>query len=260
MASNPQHSVVRSALSVAAAAGAVFTLVKLCGARITITIGDKDSATPAPAKEQNITAPVRTCTEISLGDRASSGSDYQAKDSSGDTDDGSDNFFSPVLRRYESKHQLAQCTVKGEHMESAVDEAKEGLMKGEGGPFGACIVQDGKVIARAHNMVLQTNDPTAHAEVTCIRKASSRLGRFDLSDCVLYTSCEPCPMCYGAIHWAKIPVCVYAADRNDAAKAGFDDAFIYDAIKGTAKEEHVKMVHCPCHRAVDVFGQKYDSY
>jgi len=77
---------------------------------------------------------------------------------------------------------------------------------------------------------------------------------------VLYTSCEPCPMCYGAIHWAKIPVCVYAADRNDAAKAGFDDAFIYDAIKGTAKEEHVKMVHIPSEGAVDVFGHRYDSY
>jgi hypothetical protein len=85
-------------------------------------------------------------------------------------------------------------------MDMAVEEACEGIIKGEGGPFGAVIVQDGLVVARAHNTVLQTNDPTAHAEVTCIRKAAARLGRFDLSDCVLYTSCYPCPMCFGAMH------------------------------------------------------------
>lgn len=256
MPSDTQHSVVRTALSVAAAAGAVFTLVKLCGARITITIGGeaKGGAPAVTTPKGQSMSNAESFRLVDLNCRTSSGSDYQTKDSS-DSDDG------PDLQRYESKHRLAECTViKGEHMDAAVDEAREGLLKGEGGPFGACIVRDGEVIARAHNMVLQTNDPTAHAEVTCIRKASSRLGRFDLSDCVLYTSCEPCPMCYGAIHWAKIPVCVYAADRDDAAKAGFDDAFIYDAIKGTAKEEHVKMVHCPCDGAVDVFGQKYDSY
>ena len=85
-------------------------------------------------------------------------------------------------------------------MDIAVQQSVEGVTRGEGGPFGACITKDGQIIARAHNMVLQTNDPTAHAEVTCIRKACAHLGRFDLSDCVIYSSCEPCPMCYGAIH------------------------------------------------------------
>lgn len=263
MASNSQHSVARTALSMAAAAGAVFTLVKLCGARITITIGaeanNNNGQTVVPTPKQQNTVADSFCVAHPTCRAYSTASDYLAKDSAAETeDDGSSD--SPQLRRYESKHKFTGCTVQGAHMDAAVEEAREGLRKGEGGPFGCCIVRDGKVVARAHNMVLQTNDPTAHAEVTCIRKASSRLGRFDLSDCVLYTSCEPCPMCFGAIHWAKIPVCVYAADRNDAAKAGFDDAFIYDAIKGTAEEEHVKLVRCPCTGAVEVFGQTFDAY
>jgi guanine deaminase len=117
---------------------------------------------------------------------------------------------------------------KNNFMDIAVAEAIDGVGKGEGGPFGAVIIDGkGNVVARAHNMVLQSNDPTAHAEVTCIRKACAKLGRFDLSDCTIYSSCEPCPMCYGAIHWAKLPECKFAATAQDAAKAGFDDKFIY---------------------------------
>jgi guanine deaminase len=146
-------------------------------------------------------------------------------------------------------------------MDMAVEEAAEGVVKGEGGPFGAVITQNDKVIARAHNMVLQTNDPTAHAEVVAIRKAASRLGRFDLSDCVLWTSCEPCPMCYGSVFWAKIPICKYAATAQDAAKAGFDDQFIYDSIRNVeGTEEYCKFDHVPHKGAIDVFNANYDMY
>ena len=97
------------------------------------------------------------------------------------------------------------------------------------------------IISSAHNEVVKTNDPTAHAEVTALRKASSILGRFDLSDCEIYSSCEPCPMCFAAIHWAKIKKLYYGSTRQDAANIDFDDQYIYDVIKGTAKELHVEV-------------------
>mmetsp|Transcript_12605 Transcript_12605/g.18856 ORF Transcript_12605/g.18856 Transcript_12605/m.18856 type:complete len:168 (+) Transcript_12605:83-586(+) len=146
-------------------------------------------------------------------------------------------------------------------MDIAVQEAQEGVKRGEGGPFGAVIVnKKGEIVARAHNMVLQTNDPTAHAEVTVIRKASARLGRFDLSDCTIYSTCEPCPMCFGAIHWAKIPVCVYGATAKDAAEAGFDDAFIYNAIRKTTTEKKVDMRQQNHKGAVEVMKLEYSLY
>jgi len=147
------------------------------------------------------------------------------------------------------------------YMDLAVQEAREGVTRGEGGPFGAVIVdKNGEVVARAHNMVLQTNDPTAHAEVTCIRKACAKMGKFDLSDCKIYSTCEPCPMCFGAIHWAKLPVCVYGATAQDAAKAGFDDAFIYNAIRKTSKEEKVQMKQQQHNGAVEVMKMEYNLY
>lgn len=148
-------------------------------------------------------------------------------------------------------------------MDVAVEEAAVGVVKGEGGPFGACIVgPDGRIIARAHNMVLQQNDPTAHAEITCIRNACARLGRFDLSDCVIYSSCEPCPMCYGAIHWAKLPECKYASTSEDAAAAGFDNQFIYDAIRGISEENKrgCNFSHEPHKGAKAVFRAEYSLY
>lgn len=116
-------------------------------------------------------------------------------------------------------------------MRLAAEEARIGVLRGDGGPFGAVIVRHGEVIAAAHNTVVSSNDPTAHAEVNAIRLASARLGRFDLSDCELYTSCEPCPMCLAAIHWARIPVVYQGATRADAAEAGFDDQFLYDVFE-----------------------------
>jgi guanine deaminase len=111
----------------------------------------------------------------------------------------------------------------------AIDVALEG-MKAGGGPFGAVITRNGELISCTNNKVVLTHDPTAHAEVLAIREAASKLNTHDLSDCTLYTSCEPCPMCFGAIYWAGIKTVVYACDRHDAETAGFSDSFIYDEI------------------------------
>jgi guanine deaminase len=117
----------------------------------------------------------------------------------------------------------------------AVEEADKGLTKRDGGPFGAVIVCKGKVIAKAHNEVRKLNDPTAYAEIMAIRKASKKLKRFDLSDCELYTTCEPCPMCFAAIHWAGIKKVYYGACSKDAAKIGFDDKLLYEVLNGKKK-------------------------
>ncbi|MFH1133455.1 MAG: nucleoside deaminase [Nanoarchaeota archaeon] len=121
----------------------------------------------------------------------------------------------------------------------AAKEAEQGVRLGHGGPFGAVIVRKGRIIAKGHNRVIVTNDPSAHAEIVAIRAATKKLGRFDLSDCELYTSCEPCPMCLAAIHWAKMRTLFYGATRKDAARIGFDDNIIYDLIKGKAKKTQV---------------------
>ncbi|EME27615.1 guanine deaminase [Galdieria sulphuraria] len=113
----------------------------------------------------------------------------------------------------------------------------QGLSSGDGGPFGAVIVLDGKVIVQEHNRVLSSNDPTAHAEVVAIRKACQILKTLQLQDCFLYASCQPCPMCFGAIHWSRIASCRYAATSKDAAQAGFDDQLLYDKLSHATQEE-----------------------
>lgn len=115
-----------------------------------------------------------------------------------------------------------------EFMKKALEIASGNASTQGGGPFGAVIVKDGKVVSAAGNTVTPDNDPTAHAEVNAIRNACKELKTFDLSGCVLYTSCEPCPMCLSASYWARIGRIYFAAGRDDAAKAGFSDAFIYD--------------------------------
>ena len=115
-------------------------------------------------------------------------------------------------------------------MQRAVDLAVENVRENWGGPFGAIVVCDGVVIAEGANAVTSLNDPTAHAEVLAIRRACQSLGRFELRDCELYTSCEPCPMCLGAIYWARLGRLWYACTKEDAAAAGFDDSFIYQQI------------------------------
>ena len=120
-------------------------------------------------------------------------------------------------------------------------EAIKGVKKGQGGPFGAVIVKNNKIIAKAHNTVVSGNDPTAHAEMNAIRKAAKKLKTCNLSDCELYSSCEPCPMCFSAIYWARIKKVYYVATRNDAAKAGFDDANFYEILSGK-KKASTKMI------------------
>ncbi|MGP1473694.1 MAG: nucleoside deaminase [Prevotella intermedia] len=109
-------------------------------------------------------------------------------------------------------------------------ELSENSVRNGGGPFGAVIAKDGEIVAEGSNKVTIDNDPTAHAEVCSIRNACQKLGTFDLSGCVIYTSCEPCPMCFGAIYWAHLDKIYYANDRKDAGKIGFDDDFIYKEI------------------------------
>jgi guanine deaminase len=116
-------------------------------------------------------------------------------------------------------------------MQLAAEEGSKNIQSGEGGPFGAVIVREGEVIACARNKVLATNDPTMHAEMIAIRQACEKLGRFDLSDCEIYSTCQPCPMCMGAIFWARIPKLYYGASDSDAETIGFSDKFIYDAIR-----------------------------
>lgn len=122
-------------------------------------------------------------------------------------------------------------------MRRAIALSEESVAKG-GGPFGAVISRHGVIIAEASNSVTIDNDPTAHAEVNCIRRAAERLGTFDLSGCEIFTSCEPCPMCLGAIYWAHLDKIYYANDRKDAAAIGFDDDFIYREIALDPQQRH----------------------
>ena len=115
-------------------------------------------------------------------------------------------------------------------MKAAVNAALEGMNKNEGGPFGCIVVKDGKIIGRGNNKVTSTNDPTAHAEVNAIREACKKLNSFQLEGCEIYTSCEPCPMCLGAIYWARLDKVYYGSNQIDASDIGFDDEFIYKEI------------------------------
>ena len=117
-----------------------------------------------------------------------------------------------------------------EFMREAIALSKQNVVKGLGGPFGAVIVKDGIIVAKSANKVTTTNDPTAHAEIATIRLACKKLNTFNLEGCVFYTSCEPCPMCLGAVYWARLDKMYYANTKQNAADIGFDDAFIYDEI------------------------------
>ena len=116
-------------------------------------------------------------------------------------------------------------------MQAAIKLAEDGMERGDGGPFGAVVILNGEIIGRGWNQVIKLNDPTAHAEVMAIRDACKYLNNFQLDDCELYTSCEPCPMCLGAIYWARPRNIYYACNHDDAAEVGFDDSFIYKEIE-----------------------------
>jgi len=115
-------------------------------------------------------------------------------------------------------------------MTEAVNAALKGMNNNEGGPFGCIVVKNGQIVGRGNNKVTSTNDPTAHAEVNAIRDACKNLDSFQLDGCEIYTSCEPCPMCLGAIYWARPDKVYYGSNQSDAANIGFDDAFIYEEI------------------------------
>lgn len=140
-----------------------------------------------------------------------------------------------------------------EYMQKAIEKSRENLSGGAGGPFGAVIVRGGEIIAAAHNRVLETNDPTMHAEIAAIRMACAKLGTFDLSDCVLYTSCEPCPMCLSAMMWAKIRTFYYGCTREDAAGIGFDDKAMYDYLAGDQNAMDIHAERMNHEEAVRVF-------
>lgn len=119
--------------------------------------------------------------------------------------------------------------------------AREGMTTNQGGPFGSLVVRDGEIVGRGFNQVTSTNDPTAHAEVVAVRDACRNLGTFQLEGCTLYASCEPCPMCLGAIYWARPSRIVYGAFHSDAAGAGFDDQFIYEELDKPREDRKIPM-------------------
>lgn len=138
-------------------------------------------------------------------------------------------------------------------MQRAIELAREGMDAGAGGPFGSVVVRDGEIIAEGYNGVTSNNDPTAHAEVTAIRKACQKLGTFQLEDCEIYTSCEPCPMCLGAIYWARPKAVYYACSREDAAAIDFDDQLIYDEIDAGIENRQIPFKQIQREEALGVF-------
>ncbi len=144
-------------------------------------------------------------------------------------------------------------------MQRAIELAIENVRSGRGGPFGAVIVKDGAVIAEGTNIVTSSNDPTAHAEVTAIREACHKLGSFQLEGCELYTSCEPCPMCLGAIYWARPARVFYGASAGDASAAQFDDAFIFREIAQPARLRKIPMTQVMRDEALAAFRAWLDK-
>lgn len=140
-------------------------------------------------------------------------------------------------------------------MKRAIELAQEGMNSNAGGPFGAVVVKDGKIIAEGFNRVTSTNDPTAHAEVTAIREACKKLGTFQLDDCIIYTSCEPCPMCLGAIYWSRPKAVFYGCDKLDAAKIDFDDQFIYEELDKNIGDRTIKFVQILQNEAQVAFNE-----
>jgi len=138
-------------------------------------------------------------------------------------------------------------------MARAIQLSLENVLSGSGGPFGAVIVKNGNVVAEATNRVTATNDPTAHAEVLAIRQACQKLGLFELKGCDLYTSCEPCPMCLGAIYWARIDKVYFGSLAADAAKAGFDDSAIYAEIAQSRAAREIPMIQMMREEALAAF-------
>lgn len=142
-----------------------------------------------------------------------------------------------------------------EYMGVAIDLALNGMRNNEGGPFGAIVVKDNKIIGRGNNCVTSLNDPTAHAEVMAIRDACRNINSFQLEGCIIYTSCEPCPMCLGAIYWARPQKVFFGCTRNDAAEINFDDDFIYQELSVPISNRKIPMLPLQREYALTVFAE-----
>ncbi len=140
-------------------------------------------------------------------------------------------------------------------MRKAIDLAIDNVRSGQGGPFGAVVVRQGKILAEGTNRVTSLNDPTAHAEVVAIREACRILGSFELAGCEIYASCEPCPMCLGAIYWARLVRVYFAGTRKDAAEAGFDDEFVYQQIQLPIAARKIPMIRLMREQALEAFEE-----
>src|SRR5665647_59708 len=140
-------------------------------------------------------------------------------------------------------------------MQEAILLSQLGMINNEGGPFGCVIVKGDKIVGRGNNKVICNNDPTAHAEVIAIRDACKNLGTFQLDDCEIYTSCEPCPMCLGAIYWARPKVIYYANNREDAADIGFDDSMIYEEMKVEIDDRKIPILSLSREDALKIFKE-----
>lgn len=161
-----------------------------------------------------------------------------------------------VIQVYLTSHRYMKVNKEDEKfMKMAIALSLHNVTQSLGGPFGAVIVKNGKLIAKSANKVTTTNDPTAHAEVSAIRKACKKLMTFDLSGCVIYTSCEPCPMCLGAIYWSRIQTIFYANTKKDAADIGFDDQFIYDEINLKMEKRTLPVIQLLRNEAQEAFQQ-----
>src|SRR5215210_7971053 len=140
-------------------------------------------------------------------------------------------------------------------LECAIELSRQGMLRQNGGPFGCVIVKNGKIIGEGCNQVTSSNDPTAHAEIVAIRNACHTLNSFQLTGCDVFTSCEPCPMCLGAIYWARPTRVIYANTKDDAAAIEFDDQFIYDEIGKVQENRQIGFLHYPHPAAMEVFNQ-----
>lgn len=150
---------------------------------------------------------------------------------------------------------LMKTELKREFIKKAIDLSREHMQQGHGGPFGAVIVKNGKIIAEGWNRVATTNDPTAHAEVDAIRKACQALNSFELHGCEIYSSCEPCPMCLAAIYWSRLDKIYFANTRVDAAQIQFDDEFLYHEINLPLDQRRIPTVHLKEAEAIKVFEE-----
>ena len=140
-----------------------------------------------------------------------------------------------------------------EFMTRAIELARIGVETNAGGPFGCVVARDGEIVGEGNNRVTSTNDPTAHAEVIAIREACNKLNTFQLDGCTIYTSCEPCPMCLGAIYWARPAKVFFACTREDAANIGFDDDFIYEELEKSNEEREMVLLSLMRDEALEVF-------